>query len=643
MKPLRALGTLYLACAALGFASAALASAGDHLLYRVNDGHYNQSTFLDRSNAPKVIGIPADLSIDWDRDKLLAEVNKLANVVPAGDPLMQRIELMQRTAESIKELQRKLVTFTQVYGAAAAANRPSDATRAGDDLAGLGSQARGQLSVLEAEGERDAALGKALDAAFQTHLDALAKQGTLDAERLANINYVWRTLGPVNAAILVPAADYTFAIEVLTDTLTALTAELNKEVTARLARGQAVNVRLWAVLTTESGAAIPLDLPLYAPVDMGPELPQPPCLFVLDQRTRDEVKAAANLGAFIGTIRNGAFASDVSTAYKELRESLSRLVVDAKADLDQRLTAVLKKIDGLGNAQLNPIRDQLAALKQSIDSLPSLVTADGDPGDDLLKVADSLLGSITTAESVISRLKTLANDNGEVEKTLQALPADVKEQVEGDIGQLLNSTRAALLKDGSPTGQLIARMRTLAESLGLLGHLGLTGDQLSKLAVPQSVLNLPPTKLHVPRSTASVQPHSGEYVTLQMSLVTDGREIARDSQQFRLRHWGWYPETRGTLLFVDPRSALTRKLSYEPVPGVLFNLRNDSLPWASSLGASLSLQDLTDDSSLELGIGGHAAFFDDLLCVGYGRNLQAGADFFYVGINPLALFSLLRK
>ena len=53
--------------------------------------------------------------------------------------------------------------------------------------------------------------------------------------------------------------------------------------------------------------------------------------------------------------------------------------------------------------------------------------------------------------------------------------------------------------------------------------------------------------------------------------------------------------------------------------------------------------DFDDSDSLELGIALGVVLFKHIFHMGYGRNLQAEADCFYVGINPLALWNPTRS
>jgi hypothetical protein len=148
--------------------------------------------------------------------------------------------------------------------------------------------------------------------------------------------------------------------------------------------------------------------------------------------------------------------------------------------------------------------------------------------------------------------------------------------------------------------------------------------------------------------------HPGELAVIEARVVVrsaaGGNDVvlARGRQTFRLRVLGFYLEPRGALLFVDPQDdALAAQsfesavsLSYVAHVGIKgFGFWNDVLN--PGLGVTLSLLDFEDGRDLELGIGGSVTILRDFFFVGYGRDLQAEVNVFYIGVNPLALGDLL--
>ena len=123
--------------------------------------------------------------------------------------------------------------------------------------------------------------------------------------------------------------------------------------------------------------------------------------------------------------------------------------------------------------------------------------------------------------------------------------------------------------------------------------------------------------------------------------------IAQGRQTVRLRVSGVYLETRGVLMFTDPRSSGFPASSFKPTLGLSYVAhygRMDKGFWNDFLnpgvGLALALLDYDPNRDFELGLAATVSLFGDFVHVGYGRNLQAGADFFSIGFNPLVLGDL---
>jgi hypothetical protein len=55
----------------------------------------------------------------------------------------------------------------------------------------------------------------------------------------------------------------------------------------------------------------------------------------------------------------------------------------------------------------------------------------------------------------------------------------------------------------------------------------------------------------------------------------------------------------------------------------------------------MAMLDFSDKNDLEIGFAAGVSLFRNLIWTGYGRNLQARANYFYVGTNPLLLGKMI--
>lgn len=123
--------------------------------------------------------------------------------------------------------------------------------------------------------------------------------------------------------------------------------------------------------------------------------------------------------------------------------------------------------------------------------------------------------------------------------------------------------------------------------------------------------------------------------------------IAQARQTVRLRVSGFYLETRGVLMFADPRRSGFAASSFKPTLGISYMAHYGGMDkdfWNDLLnpgvGLAFALLDYDPNRDFELGLAATGSLFGDFIHVGYGRNLQAGVDFFYIGFNPLVLGDL---
>lgn len=114
--------------------------------------------------------------------------------------------------------------------------------------------------------------------------------------------------------------------------------------------------------------------------------------------------------------------------------------------------------------------------------------------------------------------------------------------------------------------------------------------------------------------------------------------------------YGGYWITSGGLLLVDPRSSVSRNINYDPRVGVGYHYHvgiKGSDFWNRSLnpgfGISMAMLDFDDDQRFEVGLAASMTLLNDTLWIGYGRNFQAKANYFYLGFNPYTITKLFGR
>ncbi len=221
-----------------------------------------------------------------------------------------------------------------------------------------------------------------------------------------------------------------------------------------------------------------------------------------------------------------------------------------------------------------------------------------------------------------------------------------------DLIAALRAAAAELKSADTAVGKLVSQYKQLAEALSLTT--GVSQAATAAAALPRDIA--PGRSLDTQFDLMTVDGrHPGDWVFVTTKVVgQDPRSgeavtIEERRQAFRLEVYGLYMESRGALLFADPRGKPHGSQSYEAAPGIgfhwRFGLKNRPF-WnrvvAPGVGMSFALLDFVDNKDLELGVAGSATFLADLLWLGYGRNLQARMDYFYLGINPVTLVGLSR-
>jgi hypothetical protein len=265
-------------------------------------------------------------------------------------------------------------------------------------------------------------------------------------------------------------------------------------------------------------------------------------------------------------------------------------------------------------------------------------------------IADRVLGTAGRIQRIIN----LANLGETLPGLIPAALRTTETQLVSDATAL-----AATLKDAL-TSPVVSFLGTLKSQLQEASHaLGLTGqvaDSAATLSTRARVVDAGVSfDTHLDLTTIAAERHPGDLIYIQAAVRradpggANAQTIFEGRRTFRLEKYGWYAQTRGALLFVQPTQA-TRNIRFQPVPAVgyywHYGFRNKPAlnhELSPSIGFSLTLLDFDDQHDFELGVGIGATFFRDIFHLGGGRNLQAGRTYYYMGVNPLAITGLFRK
>jgi hypothetical protein len=320
----------------------------------------------------------------------------------------------------------------------------------------------------------------------------------------------------------------------------------------------------------------------------------------------------------------------------QLASDVDKLVADLSTDTRAELASLKDTVSQIRNAV------------QSISELrnfPTTVTLDSLP-----LVADRLLGTA-------AHIQTIAGLSNWAETLPNLIPERLRAtetQLLADATALANTLRTALTAPALTfLNDVKAQLQELSRQVGLTGQLSDSAHTFSARARVVDAGVSFDTRLDL--TTIAAERHPGNLVYIQTAVRRSDpgglnpQTLFEGRRTFRLEKYGWYSETRGALLFVQPTTA-TRNISFQPVPAVGYywhHGRRNKPGWnhelAPAFGFSLALLDFDDAHDFELGIGVGATVFRDIFSLGAGRNLQARRSYYYVGINPLAIVGLFRQ
>jgi hypothetical protein len=573
-------------------------------------------TSLPLSGTARDVRIDENITIDWNEATLGEALGRELGIIAPGDPLGERINLLRYLTDQFLDSQTSLLEFLETASALESAR-----------LEG-GSVAMFEAARDEASSRFSAVAGAGLDTIMSGRMESVF--GSAQVEAL---------LTAADSAVF--GDNYTLLSSAMGEFLEPELRQLADELAARIGEGRTIRVYMSAWLSG-TGATRRLHLDQYDDIATGEPSPFPRFQIAIAERTKRELESAKQLQAVVEN--PGRLKAQIETAVRALQEEVNLLTEALRTDV---IRAELTRLEReLRNRGVEPLRAQVREALSLVETLST--PPEAGPEDDmaiLMGIVDrfdgqvqSFLASLSAARTVLPNLaQTLRDQAGELPEVIQA----------GTITALDEAGRA--LRERPEIQQIAQRASDLAETLGLTRNVlegGQSATETARVVDPNIPLDTFLDLLTVGER------HPGDRVDIQTRIMVesqDGTEttLAQGRQTIRLRFPGVRLETRGALLFANPTSGGFDNISFEPVIGVSYLAHYGRMGHAfwndflnPGLGMTLSLHHFDPDRDFELGVGGVFSLFQDLLFVGYGRNLQAEANYFFVGVNPLALGDL---
>src|SRR5262249_47840905 len=160
------------------------------------------------------------------------------------------------------------------------------------------------------------------------------------------------------------------------------------------------------------------------------------------------------------------------------------------------------------------------------------------------------------------------------------------------------------------------------------------GDKVRKLSLSQI-----PSTASIPLEDTGRR-EAGNHITLKFAVGTAStpREVLLTRQLIMYRIL-WHTDLKANLIWADPGKQ-TSVSHFQAAPAYNVMLKRGSrkhVLWNSlfdpGIGLNLAAQDFNHDDAQELGVGVAVSALRDLLTVGYGYNVTAGAKYWFFGLR----------
>jgi hypothetical protein len=413
-----------------------------------------------------------------------------------------------------------------------------------------------------------------------------------------------------------------------------------------------LEVRMEAYVRGEGGSNEPVEVTGYFTPKDRQRYPFKRFQTLVDQRTKNSFAAAQALADVLKPLESQEtrrrLHKELQVAVEELRKLLDQILQDDFPRHLEQLSASVKDLAET-NSEIAALRTAIDGFLRGIAALQDLRDAAKNPTlDDVLALFDDIGKrwiELRSAVTNVPKATTILIDNlrGVLDSQAALLGTDLTKRLADHLDTL--RTVAPELST------LVSRFGTLLGRVRVSGEIALGMKEIDRVA---RSLNSADLDTEIVTDTAKER-RPGDRLYVRIWVVradeTDpSKALTSDGFSFRLRTLGFYTEFEGGLIFADPRGTVPRDQDFAIAPAISYNLKygmKDASFWNDvlnpGLGISFALLDFEDESSLEIGIAGNLTLFNDLVWVGYGRNLQAEADYFYVGVNPLAIADLVQR
>lgn len=600
----------------ISLASQALASDGQQFIsFRPDTGVQMPAS----SSTTFEIGIDDSVEVEVDEVAVFAAVSSRRKIVATTPPLAPRLQFLEATAVGmLRAHELQMAVRFAIAAATAAKGTPAEA---GANIALSSANAALATFALPFFEELDSALDK--DMELKAALDS-AVQEAIQKDNYSEMAVVIRR----------------FLLEAGTD------------LGERAGGGSKLHVTMTGRISDGTSRGAPIHLEGYDDIKTGSPVPFERFQLAVDERTQMELLAADKLSKSVDAVLSGSYQRKFKSSVQGVEAAVRSLHADIRSEvIIPELEAAIGALHAARSRDLQPlVRDLISLRALFLDLKDQPVLDDVNSTESLLFVSrrieerakwtiTALSGAPSVIQSAIRGLEQVARDRPGL--------------IEGRLQRTLAKASQALVESLEPIRLCLVQLQELAGAVGFTAELGQTSDEI--LRRPRELgYGVSLDSRFDLETIKDWRRRPGDRVAIVFKVEpgddsSDAQSLVSVRQKFQLETYGTYLSTRGGLLFVDSRSGSGSKQSFETAPGVAFHLRYGirNRPWfsrgfAPGIGFSLALLDFDDNKNLELGLAGSATFIRDIFWVGYGRNLQAQANYFFIGINPIALGGVMN-
>ncbi len=574
---------------------------------------------IDSRNRTTEIEMDTTFKINWKREAFLASLAKEKSPGIATGPLTDRVELLETAVGQILTAQERQIAMAGMAVGKAVALKMNDTRR----LMSLDTQ------LNSVRGEHGAAGVK-----------ILAAIKTLEFKDPV----IYNEFKPaIEKAI--GEGDYKPLGDAIGSNLTKTANELGRQ------SGQTSQVQVFmeAHLVGHDGRSTRIHLDRYDSLKAGSPIPFARFQTVADPRTQRDLQLAQGVANLSNQFMTGSFQSQVRDTLHDMGDGLHELVAGMNFDgITQNLTTLL---DNLSKAPADgkPLHAEAKGLIETINMLTNVPTLQAaDNAGKLLEIGTLL---DTSSRRMLRDVTDLPSRFRSLAANMIAYNATHPGVVNTASAQNFTDFAGVFANNITYFSQISSQFREVAKAIDIGAGVALQARDL----VPRAAEG--DQDLDTTLDMRSVGPrYPGDRVIVDISVVSDDPQtkerkvLMQGRKEFKLEAYGLYMETRGALLMVQPQGTIDRNVSYQPTLGLgyhwKYGMKNNDF-WnhglSPGLGFSIALLDFSDKQPVEIGLALSATFFRDMFWVGFGRNFQANANYFYIGLNLSEVGGLLRR